>query len=78
LQVFQQAEVGIRVSMGVKLLERYQEIQVTMGGVKARPGCGTEQLDTPHLVAAADDLYFSALFFDQTVDAVTPAEDSTN
>jgi len=49
-----------------------------MGGVKARPGCGTEQLDTPHLVAAADDLYFSALFFDQTVDAVTPAEDSTN
>lgn len=41
-----------------KLLERYHEVQVAMGGVKAWPGGGPEELDTMRPVAAAHLLQF--------------------
>ena len=45
MQVFQQVEVGVGVLVELKLLERYDKIQVAVSGIEIRAGGRAEQFD---------------------------------
>ena len=75
LQIFQQAEVGIRVLIQVQLLEGDEEVEIAVRCVKARgveirPDGGPEKLDAMHPAAAAHAFQFLTLLLNQAVHGV--------